>query len=82
MTAATELAGTKIFVSSGEHDLSENIVHLVLARLPRRPMGKQGHLLVHRPEAHARRNGGVGVRNSIECGALEHKLGSAATRPA
>jgi alkylation response protein AidB-like acyl-CoA dehydrogenase len=70
-----ELTGTKIFVSSGEHDMSENIVHLVLARLPGAPMGSKGISLFIVPKLIPDANGEVGVRNSIECGALEHKLG-------
>lgn len=70
-----ELTGTKIFVSSGEHDLSENIVHLVLARLPGAPLGSKGISLFIVPKLIPDANGDVGPRNGIECGALEHKLG-------
>jgi alkylation response protein AidB-like acyl-CoA dehydrogenase len=70
-----ELTGTKIFVSSGEHDLSENIVHLVLARLPDAPSGSKGITLFLVPKFIPDERGEPGVRNTVECGALEHKLG-------
>jgi alkylation response protein AidB-like acyl-CoA dehydrogenase len=72
---AYELTGTKIFVSSGEHDLSENIVHLVLARLPDAPAGSKGISLFIVPKFVPNEQGEPGVRNAIECTALEHKLG-------
>jgi alkylation response protein AidB-like acyl-CoA dehydrogenase len=70
-----ELTGTKIFVSSGEHDMSENIVHLVLARLPDAPVGSKGISLFIVPKFIPDEQGELGARNSIECTALEHKLG-------
>ncbi len=70
-----ELSGTKIFVSSGEHDMSENIVHLVLARLPDAPGGSKGISLFLVPKFVPDEQGQAGVRNAIECTALEHKLG-------
>jgi alkylation response protein AidB-like acyl-CoA dehydrogenase len=70
-----ELTGTKIFVSSGEHDLSENIVHLVLARLPDAPAGSKGISLFIVPKFIPNEQGELGARKAIECTALEHKLG-------
>jgi alkylation response protein AidB-like acyl-CoA dehydrogenase len=70
-----ELTGTKIFVSSGEHDMSENIVHLVLARLPGAPVGSKGISLFIVPKFIPNEQGELGARNAIECTALEHKLG-------
>jgi alkylation response protein AidB-like acyl-CoA dehydrogenase len=70
-----ELTGTKIFVSSGEHDMSENIVHLVLARLPGAPVGSKGISLFIVPKFIPDEQGELGARNAIECTALEHKLG-------
>ncbi|HEV7823219.1 MAG TPA: acyl-CoA dehydrogenase family protein, partial [Burkholderiales bacterium] len=67
--------GTKIFVSSGEHDMAENIVHLVLARLPDAPLGTQGISLFVVPKYLPAPDGGVGERNGIRCGSIEHKMG-------
>jgi alkylation response protein AidB-like acyl-CoA dehydrogenase len=69
------LTGTKIFVSSGEHDMSENIVHLVLARLPDAPVGSKGISLFIVPKFIPNAQGEPGARNAVECTALEHKLG-------
>jgi alkylation response protein AidB-like acyl-CoA dehydrogenase len=69
------ITGTKIFVSSGEHDMSENIVHLVLARLPGAPGGSKGISLFLVPKLIPDERGEPGVRNAVVCGALEHKLG-------
>ena len=72
---AYSITGTKIFVSSGEHDMSENIVHLVLARLPGAPPGSKGISLFIVPKFIPDSQGTLGARNTIECTALEHKLG-------
>jgi alkylation response protein AidB-like acyl-CoA dehydrogenase len=72
---AYRLTGTKIFVSSGEHDLSENIVHLVLARLPDAPPGSKGISLFIVPKMLPDEAGKVQKANGVECTGLEHKLG-------
>jgi alkylation response protein AidB-like acyl-CoA dehydrogenase len=69
------ITGAKIFISSGEHDLAENIVHLVLARLPDAPQGSKGISLFVVPKFVPDANGAPGVRNGITCGAIEHKMG-------
>ena len=68
------ITGTKIFISAGEHDLTENIVHLVLARLPGAPEGVKGISLFVVPKFMPE-DDGVGARNDVECGAIEHKMG-------
>ena len=70
-----KLTGTKIFISSGEHDLTENIVHIVLARLPDAPKGTKGISLFIVPKFLPDAQGGVGERNAVSCGALEKKMG-------
>jgi alkylation response protein AidB-like acyl-CoA dehydrogenase len=72
---AYKITGTKIFVSAGEHDLSENIVHLVLAKLPDAPPGTRGISLFVVPKFIPDANGQVGERNRVRCGSIEHKLG-------
>jgi len=69
------VSGSKIFISGGEQDLSENIVHLVLARLPDAPAGVKGISLLLVPKFIAGADGGLGPRNSLSCGAIEHKMG-------
>lgn len=69
------ISGTKIFISAGEHDLSENIVHIVLARLPDAPLGTKGISLFIVPKFIPDESGEIGERNSLECGSLEHKMG-------
>lgn len=69
------LTGSKIFISAGEHDLSANIVHLVLARLPDAPAGTKGISLFVVPKFLPDASGNPGDRNSIFCGAIEHKMG-------
>ncbi|GJH23319.1 acyl-CoA dehydrogenase C-terminal domain-containing protein [Caballeronia novacaledonica] len=69
------LTGTKIFISSGEHDMAENIVHLVLARLPGAPMGTKGISLFIVPKFVPDAGGAIGARNGIKCGSIEHKMG-------
>ena len=69
------LTGNKIFISAGEHDLAENIVHLVLARLPDAPSGSKGISLFVVPKWKVKADGSIGERNGIWCGSLEHKMG-------
>ncbi len=69
------ITGSKIFISSGEHDMAENIVHIVLARLPDSPPGTKGISVFIVPKYLANDDGSVGDRNSVFCGALEHKMG-------
>ena len=69
------LTGNKIFISAGEHDLAENIVHLVLARLPDAPAGSKGISLFIVPKYLVDADGRLGARNPIYCGGLEHKMG-------
>jgi alkylation response protein AidB-like acyl-CoA dehydrogenase len=69
------ISGQKIFISSGEHDLAENIIHLVLARLPDAPQGSKGISLFVVPKFLVNADGSLGARNGIRCGALEHKMG-------
>jgi alkylation response protein AidB-like acyl-CoA dehydrogenase len=70
-----KLTGNKIFISAGEHDLTPNIVHLVLARLPDAPVGSKGISLFVVPKFLPKADGSVGERNGIYCGGLEHKMG-------
>ena len=70
-----KLTGNKIFISAGEHDLTENIVHLVLARLPDAPQGSKGISLFAVPKYNVGKDGSIGSRNGIYCGGLEHKMG-------
>jgi alkylation response protein AidB-like acyl-CoA dehydrogenase len=70
-----KLTGSKIFISAGEHDLSENIIHLVLARLPDGPKGIKGISLFVVPKFLPNPDGSVGARNGVKCGAIEHKMG-------
>jgi len=70
-----KITGTKIFISSGEHDLAENIVHIVLARLPDAPAGTKGISLFIVPKFLPDANGEAGERNKLSCGSLEHKMG-------
>ena len=67
--------GTKIFISSGDHDLAENIVHLVLARLPDAPKGTKGISLFAVPKYAINTDGSIGGNNKVTCGSLEHKMG-------
>ncbi|MDB5831059.1 MAG: acyl-CoA dehydrogenase, partial [Caballeronia sp.] len=69
------ISGTKIFISSGEHDLAENIVHLVLARLPGAPIGTKGISLFIVPKFIPTDAGAPGERNGVKCGSIEHKMG-------
>jgi len=69
------ITGTKIFISAGEHDLAENIVHIVLARLPDAPAGTKGISLFIVPKLNVDENGQCTDRNSLSCGSIEHKMG-------
>ena len=69
------ISGNKIFISAGEHDMAENIVHIVLARLPSAPEGTKGISLFIVPKFTADAEGNLLQRNGVNCGALEHKMG-------
>ena len=69
------ITGGKIFISSGEHDLASNIIHLVLARLPDAPPGSKGISLFVVPKFLVNADGSLGARNGIFCSGLEHKMG-------
>lgn len=70
-----KISGTKIFISAGEHDMADNIVHIVLARLPDAPQGIKGISLFIVPKFMPDAAGNIGERNSLSCGSLEHKMG-------
>ncbi|MHB0776397.1 acyl-CoA dehydrogenase C-terminal domain-containing protein [Halomonas sp. WWR20] len=70
-----QISGTKIFISAGDHDLAENIVHLVLAKLPDAPEGSKGISLFVVPKYLPDTEGNPGERNTLGCGSLEHKMG-------
>ncbi|MDO6460622.1 acyl-CoA dehydrogenase C-terminal domain-containing protein [Granulosicoccaceae sp. 1_MG-2023] len=69
------ISGTKIFISAGDHDMAENIVHIVLARLPDAPAGTKGISLFIVPKFRVRADGSCGEANHVSCGSLEHKMG-------
>ncbi len=69
------ISGQKIFISAGEHDLSENIIHLVLARIEGAPMGTKGISLFVVPKLLPNADGSLGARNGVSCGSIEHKMG-------
>lgn len=69
------ISGTKIFITAGEHDFTDNIVHLVLARLPDAPKGVKGISLFIMPKFKVGKDGVQGERNAVRCGAIEHKMG-------
>ncbi len=69
------LTGTKIFISAGEHDLSDNIVHIVIARIPGSPEGSKGISLFIVPKFNVTGDGEVADRNAVTCGSIEHKMG-------
>lgn len=69
------ICGTKIFITYGEHDFTDNIVHLVLARLPDAPPGTRGLSLFLVPKFMVEADGSLGARNDVFCGGIEHKLG-------
>ena len=70
-----KITGTKIFISAGEHDLTENIIHLVLAKLPDAPAGPKGISLFLVPKVMVNADGSLGERNAVSCGSIEHKMG-------
>ena len=70
-----KITGTKIFISAGEHELTENIIHLVLARLPDAPPGIKGISLFLVPKFLINEDASIGARNLVSCGAIEHKMG-------
>ena len=70
-----KVSGTKIFISAGEHDMADNIVHIVLARLPDAPQGTKGISLFIVPKFSVNADGSVGARNAVSCGSIEHKMG-------
>jgi alkylation response protein AidB-like acyl-CoA dehydrogenase len=70
-----KLTGTKIFISSGEHDLTENIIHLVLAKTPGAPDSTKGISLFIVPKFLVNSDGSIGARNAVTCGSIEHKMG-------
>jgi 3-(methylsulfanyl)propanoyl-CoA dehydrogenase len=72
---AYKITGTKIFISAGEHDLTENIVHLVLAKLPDAPPGTKGISLFIVPKVLVKADGSLGARNGVACGGIEDKMG-------
>ncbi|WP_085609077.1 MULTISPECIES: acyl-CoA dehydrogenase C-terminal domain-containing protein [unclassified Pseudomonas] len=69
------VTGSKIFISAGEHDMSDNIIHLVLAKLPDAPAGTKGISLFIVPKFLPNASGEAGERNGVSCGSIEHKMG-------
>lgn len=69
------IIGTKIYITYGEHDFTENIIHLVLARLPDAPLGVKGISLFIVPKWLVNQDGSLGIRNDVRCLSIEHKLG-------
>jgi len=76
------ITGEKIFISAGEHDMADNIVHLVLARLPDAPAGTKGISLFIVPKRLPAADGGVGEANGVKCASIEHKMGIKASATA
>src|SRR5579871_55249 len=70
-----KITGTKIFISAGEHDLADNIIHLVLARIEGAPAGIKGISLFVVPKFLVNADGSLGARNGVTCGSIEHKMG-------
>jgi hypothetical protein len=70
-----KITGNKTFISAGDHDMADNIIHLVLARVPDAPVGSKGISLFLVPKFLPNADGSVGARNGITCGAIEHKMG-------
>ena len=70
-----KISGTKIFISAGEHDLSQNIIHLVLARIEGAPAGIKGISLFVVPKIMVNDDGSLGTRNAVSCGSIEEKMG-------
>ena len=71
----SSIFGTKIFITYGEHDMAENIVHLVLARVTGAPEGVKGISLFVVPKFMVNADGSLGARNDVHCVSIEHKLG-------
>ena len=69
------ITGEKIFISAGEHDMADNIIHIVLARLPGAPKGTKGISLFIVPKFLVNADGTLGARNTLRCGSIEHKMG-------
>jgi hypothetical protein len=69
------ITGTKIFISAGEHDMTDNIVHIVLARLPDAPEGTKGISLFIVPKFNVNDDGSIGDRNAVHCASIEEKMG-------
>ncbi|MBC7579027.1 MAG: acyl-CoA dehydrogenase C-terminal domain-containing protein [Tardiphaga sp.] len=69
------ISGTKIFISAGEHDMADNIIHLVLARIEGAPAGIKGVSLFVVPKILVNADGSLGARNGVACGSIEHKMG-------
>ncbi len=72
---SANVSGTKIFITAGEHDLTDNIVHLVLAKLPDAPAGSKGISMFLVPKFLVNADGSIGARNGVSCGSIEHKMG-------
>jgi hypothetical protein len=72
---AFAISGSKIFISAGEHDFADNIIHLVLARLPGAPQGTKGISLFIVPKFKVNQDGNAGDANGVSCGSIEHKMG-------
>jgi len=70
-----KITGTKMFISGGEHDMAENIIHLVLAKTPGAPAGTKGISLFLVPRIMVNDDGALGERNALGCGSIEHKMG-------
>ncbi|WP_426123978.1 acyl-CoA dehydrogenase C-terminal domain-containing protein [Pararhizobium sp. PWRC1-1] len=70
-----KISGQKIFISAGEHDMADNIIHLVIARIEGAPEGVKGISLFIVPKLHVEADGSIGARNTVSCGAIEHKMG-------
>ncbi len=74
-----KITGTKIFITGGDHDLTENVIHLVLAKLPDAPAGSKGISLFLVPKVKVNDDGSLGERNGVNCGSIEHKMGNNAS---
>lgn len=70
-----DISGTKIFITGGDHDLTENVIHLVLAKLPDAPAGSKGISLFLVPKVKVKDDGSLGEANGVHCGSIEHKMG-------
>jgi alkylation response protein AidB-like acyl-CoA dehydrogenase len=69
------ISGTKIFITGGDHDLTENVIHLVLAKLPDAPAGSKGISMFLVPKIKVKDDGSLGEGNGVSCGSIEHKMG-------